>query len=92
MKTIVDDRTRLSSLELNYEDAIMLLHILSDLPPDQRPDFSGCWNQDKKKKTILLNNLTITQACALDVLMADRLRAVNNMVDCLDFVMEQSIK
>ena len=92
MKTIVDDRTKLNSLELNYEDAKMLMHILHDPPDAERPNFAGQWSLDTNKKTVLLDNLTIIQACALDVLMADRLRAVNDMVDCLDFVLEQAIE
>ena len=91
MKTIIDDRTGLNSLELNYEDAKMLLHILSDLPAEQKLNLSGNWSLDTKKKTVLLEDLTAMQACALDVLMADRLRAVSDMVDCLDFTLEQIV-
>jgi len=91
MKSKVNDRTGYSELVMSCDEALMLMHTLHDLPAEQRPNLAGHWLLNLKNNTVTLENLSINQACALDVLMADKLRAANDMVECLDITLEQFI-
>ena len=92
MKAIEYDRTKLSGLCMNYEQAGLLLSLLRDLPAEQRPNLATHWTLNRDDKTVTLNKLSIRQACALDVLVCDRLRMTNDLMECLDFALRSAVK
>ena len=91
MKIMHDNNTGLTSLCMDYEQVRLLLRNLRDLPSEQRPNLAGTWILDTKEKTVTLENLSISQVCALDVLMCDKSRMANDFVEALDFALEMGI-
>jgi len=77
---------------MEYELALILFQYIDGIPEGKRPKLMGHWRLNSQKKTVSLVMLTIGQVTMLDVMMCSRLRAVSDLVECLDFALEQAVR
>ena len=85
------ETTKLNSiLDIEYELALSIFQNLHS-KPEKRAMLTGSWRYNKKNKTFWLEDLTPEQVTMLDILMCDRLRAISDMVECLDYALETII-
>jgi len=92
MKTILDDRTKLVTIiGIEIEMAKLIFQYLKSWP-EKRSAIAGHWRYNQKTKTFMLVMLTVQQVVMLDVWMCSSLRQLNDLIECLDTALEQSIK